>query len=89
MSMSGLPIIHPVWVVRSIKAKQLLPMYCFSDEPQISSLRQLSAEQRDLAELLKARTQYTSDQLYEVLHECVGQFILLFSKLILTSIAPT
>lgn len=69
VAVSGLPVVDPVWVKRSVKDRILLPMYNYVEEPQHSSLHYLSPDQRDTAELIKALSGHSVDTACRLLHE--------------------
>ena len=74
MAVSGLPTIHPGWVTCSVERGAFEPMYLFEqlEHSQHNYLSRLPADQRDIAELLKARMYSPIDQeTCEILHRTV------------------
>jgi hypothetical protein len=68
----NVPLVHPTWVARSVKARRMVPMYEYVEETQEHALGRLSPEQRDLAEMIKAMSQL-SFKVFETLHRKVSQ----------------
>jgi hypothetical protein len=72
-SLRKVPLVHPTWVARSVKARKMVPMYEYVEETQEHPLGLLSPEQRDLAEMIKAMSQLSFGLAFKTLHYKVSR----------------
>lgn len=75
-----IPTIRPEWVEACITAGRLLPFYSYADTNglPLNILTRLGHDDRDIAELIKAKVACIGDQVFSMLHR---QVMLLYYSL--------
>lgn len=66
------PVLQAQWVADSIRERRMLPIYPYLDDPAQNNLLHLSPEDRDVAELLKAKVGNPGNDIFEQLHQRVA-----------------
>jgi hypothetical protein len=66
------PVLQARWVTDSIRERRMLPLYSYLDDPAQNNLKHLSLEDRDVAELLKAKVGNPGDDIFNQLHQRVA-----------------